>query len=158
MFDGKQSALDFRETIEPRPLVRLYDYWLSKFEGGQIPSRAQIDPLDVPDLLSIIFLIDVIDGADGPEFRFRLVGSKIVEVVGWDPTGQSFTSFYDEENLENMVALYDQVASSGEPFLNSSTAPFSNKDYIRMVRLLLPLSEDGARVDMILGCLFFENV
>ncbi len=123
-----------------------------------MPSRAEIDPLDVPDLLSIIFLIDVVDEAEGPEFRFRLVGSKIVEVVGWDPTGQSFTSFYDEENLEEMTALYGQVATSGEPFLNSATAPFSNKDYVRLVRLLLPLSEDGVRVDMILGCLFFENV
>lgn len=158
MFDGKQSALDFRKTIVPHPLTKLYDYWLSKSAGGQIPSRAQIDPLDVPDLLSIIFLIDVIEGPDGTEFRFRLVGSKIVEVVGWDPTGQSFTSFYDEDNLEQMISIYRGVAQSGEPFLNNSTAPFSNKDYIRMVRLLLPLSEDGRRVDMILGCLFFENV
>ena len=158
MFDIKQSALDFRDTLKPQPLIRLYDYWLSKSDQGRIPSRAQIDPLDVPDLLSIIFLIDVIDDQEGQEFRFRLVGSKITEIVGSDPTGQSFTSFYDDENLEDMTAIYESVTSSGEPFMNSGTAPFSNKDYVRMVRLLLPLSEDGTRVDMILGCLFFENV
>ncbi len=158
MFDVKRSALDFRKTIGPQPLIRLYDYWLSKSEEGRIPSRAQIDPLDVPDLLSIIFLIDVIEGCGGPEFRFRLVGSKITEVAGQDPTGQNLTSFYDAKNLENMIAIYGDVASRGEPFVNDGSAPFANKDYIRVVRLLLPLSEDGNRVDMILGCLFFENV
>ncbi|WP_282608911.1 PAS domain-containing protein [Pelagibius sp. Alg239-R121] len=158
MFDVKQSSIAFRDTIKPEPLIRLYDYWLSKSAQGRIPSRAQIDPLDVPDLLSIIFLIDVIESGDEPEFRFRLVGSKITEVVGSDPTGRSFSAFYDEANLGPMTEIYNEVTRSGEPFVNNSTAPFSDKDYVRLARLLLPLSESGSRVDMILGALFFENV
>ena len=158
MFDIKQSAIVFRDTIKSEPLVRLYDYWLSKSEQGNLPSRGRIDPLDVPELLPIIFLVDVLWTGDVPDFRFRLVGSKITEVVGADPTGRAFSSFYDEVNLGPMTELYGQVALQGEPFVNNSSAPFSNKDFVKLARLLLPLSEDGKRVDMIMGALFFENV
>lgn len=158
MFDVKQSAIAFRDTINPEPLVRLYDYWVSKSKEGHIPSRAQIDPLDVPELLPIIFLVDVSWQNDVPDFSFRLVGSKITEIVGSDPTGQDFLSFYNEDNLEPMTQIYGQVARLGEPFVNNASAPFSDKDFVKLARLLLPLSEDGVRVDMILGALFFENV
>lgn len=158
MFDVEQSAIAFRDTINPEPLKRLYDYWLSKSKEKSIPSRAHIDPLDVPELLPIVFLVDVTWCNEEPEFSFRLVGSKITEVVGSDPTGKNFLSFYSEANLEPMTKIYTQVARRGEPFVNNSTAPFSDKDFVKMARLLLPLSEDAVRVDMILGALFFENV
>lgn len=158
MFDVIQSAIGFREKINPEPLKRLYDYWLSKSKEGRIPGRAQIDPLDVPELLSNVFLVDVSWQSEEPDFRFRLIGSKITEVVGSNPTGQNFSSFYSEANLKPMTEIYCQVARLGEPFVNNSSAPFSDKDFVKMARLLLPLSEDGVRVDMILGALFFENV
>ncbi len=158
MFDLKQSASAFRDTIKSEPLARLYDYWVSRSREGRIPSRAQIDPLDVPELLPIVFLVDVVWAKGEPDFRFRLVGSKITEIVGSDPTGRNFSSFYDEANLAPMTELYSRVASLGEPFVNNSSAPFSDKDFVKLARLLLPLSEDGEQVDMILGALFFENV
>lgn len=158
MFDVEQSTVAFRDTINPEPLVRLYDYWLSKSKEGRIPSRAQIDPLDVPELLPSIFLVDVSWQNDEPDFRFRLVGSKITEIVGSDPTGQTFSSFYNEANLEPMIEIYSGVARRGEPFVNNSSAPFSDKDFVKLARLLLPLSEDTMRIDMILGSLYFENV
>ncbi len=158
MFDVEQSVVAFRDKISPEPLIRLYDYWLSKSKEESIPSRAQIDPLDVPELLPIIFLVDVTWHNEEPEFSFRLVGSKITEVVGSDPTGKNFLSFYSEANLKPMTEIYAQVARSGVPFVNNSSAPFSDKDFVKLGRLLLPLSEDAVRVDMILGALFFENV
>ncbi|TQV80846.1 PAS domain-containing protein [Denitrobaculum tricleocarpae] len=158
MFDVKQSASAFRDTIKSQPLARLYDYWVSKSRGGRLPSRAQIDPLDVPELLPIIFLVDVAWSRGEPDFRFRLVGSKITEIVGSDPTGRNFSSFYDDANLAPMTELYSRVARHGEPFVNNSSAPFSDKDFVKLARLLLPLSEDGEQVDMILGALVFENV
>ncbi len=157
MLDIEQSSIAFRETIKQPPLIRLYDYWMSKSADGKIPSRSQIDPLDVPDLLPSIFLVDVFWDGQQPEFRFRLVGSKIAEIVGCDPTGQHFDDFYDSDNIERMKALYRHIAERGEPFINNSQAPFAGKDFVKLARLLLPLSEDGVQVDMILGSLYFEN-
>ena len=56
-------------------LRRLYDYWRSLCRGGRLPSRRDIDPLDIPDLLSNIFLLDVI--GDAEDFVFRLAGSLV---------------------------------------------------------------------------------
>jgi hypothetical protein len=158
MLDFKSSAIHFRQTLKAPPLIRLYDYWWSKSVDNRIPSRAQIDPLDVPDLLPTIFLVDVIDTGSGPGFRFRLVGSKITDVVGSDPTGLCFENFYNAANFNEVVEIYSKVVSRCEPFSNTTTAPFPDKDYVRFTRLLLPLSKQGERVDMILGCLYFENV
>src|SRR3546814_12310908 len=55
-------------------LRRLYEYWCSRCQGGALPSRRDIDPLDIPDLLPNLFLLDVI--GDAEDFVFRLAGSR----------------------------------------------------------------------------------
>ena len=46
--------------FEPPRLQRLYEYWRSKVRDRRLPARADIDPLDIPDLLSNLVLIDVV--------------------------------------------------------------------------------------------------
>lgn len=157
MFDFQSQTAEFRAQLSQEALVKLFDYWVSHSVDGRLPARSQIDPLDVPDLLSGIFLIDVDYQNGEPRFRFRLIGSRIATVVESDPTGMWFEDFYDKNNIGYMQKLYRSVALTGEPFTNHSHAPFSDKDFVKLDRLLLPLSSDGSQVDMILGYLSFEN-
>jgi len=57
------SAQDIRAMDEhfsdPR-LGRLYAYWLSKRLEGGPPRRRDLDPIEIPDLLPILHLIDVL--------------------------------------------------------------------------------------------------
>ncbi|MEQ8332152.1 PAS domain-containing protein [Nisaea sp.] len=64
-----------RPQLEDR-LNDLIAYWRGKRSGDRLPARRDIDPVDIPDLLPHIGLIDVI--GEGTDFRYRrdLVGSR----------------------------------------------------------------------------------
>src|SRR5947207_671126 len=49
-------------------------YWLRIRGGRLMPSRADLDPVAIPDLLPCVMLIDVL--REPLDFRFRLLGSK----------------------------------------------------------------------------------
>jgi PAS domain len=70
--------------------LEFYEYWLRKGAGRAMPARADIDPLDIPQLLANVFLIDVVPGTPR-RFRFRLVGTRITELEG-----EMTTRFLDE--------------------------------------------------------------
>ena len=51
-------------TITDARLRALYEYWMEKRGDRAMPARADIDPTEIPDLLPIVGLADVIEGAD----------------------------------------------------------------------------------------------
>src|SRR5690242_12897874 len=58
---------------------RLADYLASKAPNGKLPGRQHIEPLEIPDLLPWIMLIEVIAHMDAePRYRIRLVGTEVV--------------------------------------------------------------------------------
>ncbi len=130
----------------------VFAYWRARAGANSIPARGDIDPIiDLRHLVQHLFLVDV--ERDPLRFRFRLVGTEIVNHVGKDMTGK----YLDE--LVEYDAQYARVKPDYETTVKFRTATISpvrfltkdSKHYINYERLLLPLSEDGREVDMILG-------
>src|SRR3546814_18827524 len=69
------SAIILPEDAAPK-IKALLAYWQSIHPaGGGLPGRRHLDPVDIPELLPNIWMIDV---KRGPlRFRFRLVGTEI---------------------------------------------------------------------------------
>jgi hypothetical protein len=62
----------------------LYRYWDSKRAGRAIPARHDIDPAEMRHLLPHLSLVEAtIEG----RFRYRLVGTRVVQDLGRDVTG-----------------------------------------------------------------------
>src|SRR3546814_11766181 len=61
-------------------LLNLYDYWDGKRRGRAFPARADIDPLELGQMLPNLFLFDVLE--DAPHFRYRLSGGTVDEIHG----------------------------------------------------------------------------
>ena len=59
MVVSASSELAFRAQLVVPEQQQLYDYWLNRAEGRGMPSRGDISPVDFPDLLPLISLIDV---------------------------------------------------------------------------------------------------
>lgn len=60
-------------------MLRFFDYWRSKRPGRGLPSRADIDPIDIPWALPWTFLMDF----EQPDvFRYRLAGQELADVFG----------------------------------------------------------------------------
>lgn len=146
---------DLRASLEGTDFQRLYDYWCSRHVGNRLPGRGAIDPMDLPELLPRIYLIDVFRGEAGQlEFRFRLAGTEHFEINQIELTGRTVEEAFIPERVAGIKAAYARVAMTRQPLLTrSATAGAPGREHMIYDRLLLPLASDGQTVDMILGCL-----
>lgn len=134
-------------------LRRLYDYWRARCRSGAVPSRRDIDPLDIPDLLPNLFLLDVI--GDAEDFVFRLAGSQVEDAFSMPLRGRSIAEIQKAAGTPIPVAQHIEVARGGGPRYREGSVLVAGRDHWRTHRLLLPLSSDGRAVDVLIGGAIF---
>ena len=114
----------------------IYRYWDSKRNGRLMPSRADLDPVDIPKLLPDICLVDVVP--DPRKYVYRLIGTNECTMRG------SGTS------KDSVFLNYDGVTRTRAPRLDRDPSITSDDRFIQHESIFLPLSDDGANVNMIL--------
>lgn len=145
------ARYDFRAD---RVLRAALDYWEGKRAGRAMPQRRDIEPMELRPVLPHLQITEVIDG--GSRFRYRLVGTAIVEAFGAEFTGRYVDELVSGERDSFVHACYRAVCASRRPaFVRSKYVTTKNID-LTANRVLMPLSEDGHEVNRILGALTFE--
>ena len=148
--DGKPPA-DY-----PDVLAELHGYWDERRGERSFPARADIDPIHIPALLEHLLLVDVLDGP--LDLRYRLVGGHIVQYAGHNFQGRTARDLVASGNpLEKdlhakALDLGELVATRQNPVaahLRYHAVKSDTTKHIQM--LLLPLGEQGSRVNMILA-------
>jgi len=133
-------------------IARLYRYWLSIHPpAGGLPGRQHFDPVDVPELLPGIWLLDV---QHRPfRLRYRLVGTGIVEAVGREVTGQWLDQAHPHlRNDATFFERYRRAAEQKRPeWRKGKPRIWAHRDFGEIENLLLPLARDGATVDILLA-------
>ena len=84
-----KSIDDLDETDD---LVRsMYAYWAESRHGKSMPCRSDLDPIDLPQHLPGIMLIDVegVDDSGRSVYRYRVVGQWEIRARGHNPTGKT---------------------------------------------------------------------
>ncbi len=137
-------------------LAQALAYWDGKRAGRRMPSRRDLDPvLEIPALLPWLILADVL--RDPLDFRFRLIGSGVVERSRRNYTGKLFSELPHlgpESHLRRQRAA---VVEAREP-LRCEPPYVGEAPRVRsVVDLHLPLSDDGAAVDKILTVVLFRS-
>lgn len=143
------EIMHIKERIAAEPLAALYQYWEEKKGSGKILRRDHFDPVDVPDLLSHLILLDVVDG--GKNFHYRLVGTHIVTAIGRDFTGETVIQFHKGHEDISVIDGYFAVLEAGEPQLENRSLQNIGRDYITYERLLLPMSRSNGPTDSVLA-------
>src|SRR5262249_15539068 len=128
-----------------------FAYWRAKAPPGRLPGRQHIDPLDIPRLLRHIAMFDVVHGGSALRFRFRLMGTGVVQLMGDDYTGRWVGETMAPDDHLKLHAACAQVGV-GQPHYWERLLPFPNREFVGHRRLALPLAGDGSTVDMIIGC------
>lgn len=133
-------------------LSLLEAYWRSKCQDGRLPSRQDIDPAEIRRLLAHIALIDV--AMDGDGFRFRLVGTKVVQQLSYDPTGQDVTEGPGTGKGSPFWDFLTAIATDLKP--GSIELPyFGNNVSFGSIRIVgFPLLTDGVIDKVLLGFSF----
>ncbi|MTI10797.1 PAS domain-containing protein [Curvivirga aplysinae] len=141
------------QDLENEGHKKLYAYWDDKRGGRKAPSRKDIDPIELRDLLPHMFMFDVI--RNPIDFKMRLHGTHLVDVMGRDNTGDYFSKMYRGTEADELWDIYCEVANSFSVIYSKQSASWMSKDFVHYERLLLPLSEDGDEVNILLGLSYF---
>lgn len=137
-------------------LRELYGYWDGKREGRPMPGRADLDPVEVPKLLPYLILFEV--EADSKRLWVRLAGTEVVRLYGRDYTGSYLDELDFGDQRRAVLADYRACVKNGRPAVAHRKFWNLSGLHYRFERLILPLSDDGREVNMILAGLDFEEV
>jgi hypothetical protein len=130
-------------------------HWLAKRGERAMPRRSEIDPTEIPPkVLPNLQIIDVIDG--GARFRYRLVGTALVEAYGRDFSGRIADELFPDDRLSFVQGIYRTVCTSKLPFFSRNKYHTPKDIDLFSLRIYMPLSDDGAAVTHILGVMRFE--
>jgi hypothetical protein len=131
---------------------RLASYLASKVPPGRLPGRQHIDPLEIPDLLPYLMLIDVVPQHSGPaRYRIRLAGTEVVAIQGSDGTGQYVEEVLTaEQGCAEIRRGYDEIVRSHRPEYRSGVVATPGREHIDYERIAFPLAADGEHVDMLI--------
>src|SRR5690606_1565782 len=135
---------------DPR-LLRFHDYWRSKCRGDLLPGRQDIDPLDIPELLPHITMIDVVRGDDALRFRFRLVGTANVQIAGREHTGAFIEEVFEPAQVAQLREIYGTIVATREPHFWRAHLGAAGGPPVDYARLMVPLATDGKTVDLLMG-------
>ena len=127
-------------------------YWEERRRDRGLPSRADIDPLDIPDLLPPVFLVNVL--REPLDFRYRLLGTQIVRHSAADYTGKSLRELPEQCPPSRIWSLFQRVVEERRP--SSAKVPYIYIPGKSVEMLATPLSDDGANVNMIFGVVQFD--
>ncbi|GAB4376766.1 MAG: hypothetical protein Kow00114_40630 [Kiloniellaceae bacterium] len=159
------AAVSLPKEAAPK-IKALFDYWRSIHPAGAgpgrpLPGRRHLDPIDIPELLPNIWMIDVLrdpqrDG--GLRFRFRLIGTEIVKFTGRDATGLPLDTVYQDYENTDAFRAHRAVVERGKPvYRRSGVISNPGRDYVEAERLYLPLAADGKTVDIILVMTLYKG-
>jgi hypothetical protein len=141
--------------IEHPKLQQLFDYWAAKRGERKMPSRADIDPLELSFIIGNLILVDVIVG-NPLGFRIRLHGTNLTERVGYELTGKTLDELPQAEFRELSRLSFTKVATTGEPLQARRDRILDGRSR-RYETIIVPLSADDSRVDMLLCGLIYDD-
>lgn len=140
--------------VQSQRIHQLCGYWREK-AGHNVPARAEFDPVDVRELLPNLMMLDAL--GDPTRFRYRLVGTRVVQYTGFDFTGR----YLDEmvfQGRDFMEDCYRLVMTERRPVFGHYAWLVRSRHFGRCEFGLFPLSDDGKRVDRCVSIEDYERM
>jgi hypothetical protein len=126
----------------------LYDYWKSKCGGRRMPTRGDIDVLDLRPIVGKIGLRDV---ERAPwRFRVRVWGTHYRTDEHRPREGREMHDVRPVAYSDLCEGHYVEVCETATPSVYDLRSSIDGFGY-QYRRLLLPLAADGAHVDMLIS-------
>jgi hypothetical protein len=148
--------LDDPTAIRDSRLLGLFHYWHGKCQGRVMPARRDIDPIEMRQWLGNLLLVDF--PPDPMQYRIRLDGVNLVQFYNSSREGKGVEVITSEEERRIVLPQYMTVLENKQPAYYESEFVTSEGIVTSQRKLLLPLSEDGVRVNMVLGGIYFDRM
>lgn len=148
--------LDDPIAIRDSRLLGLFRYWRGKCQGCAMPARRDIDPIEMKPWLGNLLLVDF--PPDPMQYRIRLDGVNLVQFYTSSREGKGVEALTSEEERRIVLPQYMAVLETKQPAYYEAEFVTSEGIVTSQRKLLLPLSEDGLRVNMVLGGIYFDRL
>jgi hypothetical protein len=117
---------------------------------ARAPSYKAFDPVALPQLLANLMVTEVVDSDTGRRYRYRLCGTEVETNFGCPMQGKYIDELMEGKYLAYIEQLYGRVVDNVSPVYSQSSYGDVNRG-LQTKRLMLPMSTDGDRVDVVLS-------
>jgi hypothetical protein len=154
--DAEVISFAERRRSRHHPILdRVHAYWDGLRNGRDAPSRAEINPRGLPDVLRHCFILERIAPGLG---RFRVAGQHLCDIMGMELVGLPISAVILPESRDSFEASMEQVFSDKCTARLTVVSPEGiGRNRIEGQILLLPLRDDLGHVTRILGCLAIDG-
>lgn len=128
---------------------QLASYWKGKCEGSLLPSREDIDPTDLADILPRLVFMDLVYEGEEIRLRYRMTGAAVAKMAQREVTGFWLHELYTDEDVTWFVALARQAIESRGPISFETNMPSPGREFIEISVLGCPLASNGRDIDAI---------
>lgn len=150
MTDDKQArdelpplTIDLTVALTRPATIKAYQYWLSLKGGRAMPTRADITPAALREVLPQIALVDVPrPGEPSTAYVTRLAGDAIQRVFG-PITGRPLNEIVAPELLPRWIRSFEAARNAAAPVRVASRVSFQKKTWLQAEVLFAPLGEGG---------------
>ena len=131
-------------------LVRgLHAWWQQHRRATGMPDRRDVDPIALKHLLPNLFIAEV---EHAPfRIRYRLIGTKAVQVTGFDITGRYLDELLSGQSDVPWLDYYRAVYDSREPLLGAVVVPSASGGTFTYEFGLFPLTQGGTTVEQFIA-------
>ena len=129
--------------------------WMAARGSALVPSKSAFDPLEVPQLLSFIFLYRYEEEAG--DFVCRLAGESVNKAWGHSIRGKSLREVVGAHDYPTIRSRWDRIV--GDPLVHygANRERLSEQNIYRADRLLMPLyGDDTGRLDHVVGVSLYQ--
>ncbi len=142
----KEETYPLLENISSEKQQELYQYWLDLKGENLMPSRKLFNPVDIPRVLSSLYLVDVF--YDPLRFQVRLAGTQNVQKLGFDPKGYSSDG---SPAIKGLIERFEWAVRNKKPYCRVEKMLWGKKDYVEYSALVLPMSDNNEDVNLFIA-------
>jgi hypothetical protein len=137
------------ENNRSKLVQALHAWWQAHRGQAGMPDRRDVDPIALKALLPNLFIAEV---EHAPfRIRYRLIGTKAVQVTGFDITGRYLDELLSGQPDVPWLDYYRIVYDSRQPLLGSVVVPSAAGGTFSYEFGLFPLTQGGERIEQFIA-------
>lgn len=123
--------------------------WRSKVGDRKMPSRSQMTPRDLKDVLRNIVIGERV-GVNPSHYMFRLIGTGLTDIAG-HVTGKTFEECIPAELVPRWTECSDLILDAEQPLRFIGRVHLRGREYLDAEHLYVPLANDDGVPTFIMG-------
>jgi hypothetical protein len=151
---GKISKLTLAEK---RISTRLVHYWQALKGIREVPLESDIDPLQLKDIWSDCFLIQVNDIKRGRDYNYTILGENIVKAYGYDLDSEDTPPLVGPV-ADRLTSKFQEVILTKRPVRDEGQFLNRQNKLIKFRQVLVPFSMDGTNVFSVFGAMRYKSL